>query len=85
MINLLEKGEEGAAAGVAGCDWLEPREEALSEIRAEAERAGRRAGSLRRRLVEIESGGASVRRRRGRVRGFVVADGTRIFGIEKAA
>jgi molybdopterin-biosynthesis enzyme MoeA-like protein len=84
MITVTGKGE-GAAAGAAAGEWLEPKEEALSEIRAEAERAGRRAESLRRRLAEVESGGASVRRRRGRARGFVVGDGTRIFGIEKAA
>lgn len=84
MITVTEK-DERAAAGVATGDWLEPQEEALAEIRAEAERAGRKAESLRRRLAEVESGGAAVRRRRGRARGFVVGDGTRIFSIEEAA
>jgi hypothetical protein len=84
MLTVTEK-DEGAAAVAATGDWLEPKDKALSEIRAEAERVGRRAESLRHRLAEVESGGIAVRRRRGRARGFVVADGTRIFGIEEAA
>ena len=84
MSTVLER-REGAAAGTTVCDRLEPKEEALSEIRAEAERADRKAESLRWRLAEVESGGVTVRRRRGRARGFVVGDGTRIFGIEEAA
>lgn len=84
MITVTEKSEE-AVVGAAASDWLEPKEEALAEIRAEADSASRKAEGLRRRLAEVESGGASVRRRRGRVKGFVVGDGTRIFGIEEAA
>lgn len=84
MSTVLER-REGVAAEERPVDALEPKDEALAEIRAEVERVGRKAESLRRRLAEVEAGGAAVRRRRVRARGFVVADGTRIFGLDGAA
>jgi hypothetical protein len=91
MSTVLEMRRDGAVDGQAG-DALEPKEAALSEIKAAMDRANREAhekrreaNGLLRRLVEVESGGAGVRRRQGRVQGFVLSEGTRIYGIEEAA
>lgn len=88
MSSAVEEREEVVAA--QSDNELEPREAALAEIRSaleaaneEATQARQRATALFRRYVEVEADVKAIRRRRAR--GFLLSDGTRVFGIEVVA